>query len=179
MSEKQPTPFNLLKNMDDLCKMHSFELPKLDGQVTGWSGVAFILNGKRYLAPLDEVSEIINLPASSKVPGAKPWVIGLANVRGVLLPIMDLQGFLYNRANRSRKQRLLVIQRGDFLSSVAVDDVIGLQNFEDFERLKELPDVDEKIEPYIQDGFSRGDQVWPVFKLSALAEDGNFLQVTA
>ncbi len=94
-SKKRPEPFELLQATDELCRNNAFGLPKLEEQQASWSGVAFILRGVRYLAPLDEVAEIIDLPASSKVPGAKHWVVGIANVRGVLLPIMDLQGFLY------------------------------------------------------------------------------------
>jgi len=177
MSKKRPPPFDLLHALDELCREHSFGLPKLKEQVASWSGVVFKLHGERYIAPLTEVAEILDIPKMSKVPGAKSWVRGIANVRGTLLPIMDLQGFLYNRLNRNRSQRLLVIQQGDFLSSIVVDDVIGLQHFEDFERSQDLPEIDAEVEPYIDDGFSRGDQVWPIFKLSVLAEDLDFLQV--
>jgi twitching motility protein PilI len=177
MSKKRPEPFKLLQTLDELCREHSFDLPKLEEQVASWSGVVFKLHGETYIAPLSEVAEIMDIPKMSNVPGAKSWVRGIANVRGTLLPIMDLQGFLYNLPNRSRAQRLLVIHQGDFLSSIVVDEVIGLQHFEDFERSQDLPEIDEEVGPYIDDGFSRGDQVWPVFKLSILAEDLDFLQV--
>ncbi len=177
MSKKRPEPFELLQTLNELCRANAFDLPKLEEKVSSWSGVVFKLHGEKYLAPLEEVAEILDVPMLTRVPGAKSWVRGIANVRGTLLPIMDLQGFLYNRPNKNRNQRLLVINRGDFLSSIVVDDVLGLQHFEDFERSQELPEIDTEVEPYIEDSFSRGDQVWPVFKLSALAEDIDFLQV--
>ncbi len=177
MTNKRPLPYKILCDLDAACREHAFELPKIEEVVTSWSGVAFTLNGVKYVAPLREVAEILDVPSLTGIPGAKHWVRGVANVRGTLLPVMDLQGFLYKKPNRSRKQRLLVIQNGDFLSSVIVDDVMGLQHFEDIDRLEEAPEVDEAVKPFINDGFNREDQVWTVFSLFALAEDSAFLQV--
>ncbi len=177
MSDTRPQPYEILCELDAACREHAFELPKIEEVVTSWSGVAFKLNGKKYVAPLSEVAEIMDVPGLTRIPGAKKWVRGVANVRGTLLPVMDLQGLLYKKPNRSRKQRLLVIQNGDFLSSIVVDDVIGLQHFEDIDRLEVVPEVDEAVKPYVNDGFNREDQVWTVFSLFALAEDSAFLQV--
>ncbi|HFB65741.1 MAG TPA: chemotaxis protein CheW [Aeromonadales bacterium] len=177
MSDTRPQPYEILCELDAACREHAFELPKIEEVVTSWSGVAFKLNGKKYVAPLSEVAEIMDVPGLTRIPGAKKWVRGVANVRGTLLPVMDLQGLLYKKPNRSRKQRLLVIQNGDFLSSIVVDDVIGLQHFEDIDRLEDVPEVDEAVKPYVNDGFNREDQVWTVFSLFALAEDSAFLQV--
>ena len=177
MSDTRPQPYEILCELDAACREHAFELPKIEEVVTSWSGVAFKLNGKKYVAPLSEVAEIMDVPTLTRIPGAKKWVRGVANVRGTLLPVMDLQGLLYKKPNRSRKQRLLVIQNGDFLSSIVVDDVIGLQHFEDIDRLEDIPEVDEAVKPYVNDGFNREDQVWTVFSLFALAEDSAFLQV--
>ena len=51
--------------------------------------IAFSVLGYDYLIPLNEVNEILELPESTKLPRVKPWVTGLANVRGRLLPIID------------------------------------------------------------------------------------------
>jgi len=177
MSKKRPQPFKLLAKLDDSCREKAFELPKIEDVATSWSGVAFRLHGETYVAPLTEVAEILDIPRLTQIPGSKKWVKGVANVRGTLLPVMDLQGFLFKKPNRSRKQRLLVIQNGDFLSSIVVDEVLGLQHFEDNDRLGDVPQVDEVVQPFVNDGFNRENQVWNVFSLFALAEDNTFLQV--
>jgi twitching motility protein PilI len=47
------------------------------------------------LVTRDEVREVLMVPpAITRVPGAKSWVRGLANVRGHLLPLVDLREFL-------------------------------------------------------------------------------------
>nr|MBA2408319.1 chemotaxis protein CheW [Gammaproteobacteria bacterium] len=40
------------------------------------------------VTPLLAVAEIITPPTVASVPGVKPWVMGIANMRGTLLPIM-------------------------------------------------------------------------------------------
>ena len=42
----------------------------------------------------DEVVEILPMPQVTPVPGAQPWLLGVANIRGNLLPIVDLKQFL-------------------------------------------------------------------------------------
>ena len=55
------------------------------GPAKEWSGVTFALGESRLTCKIDQIHEILPIPVSTPVPGAKPWIIGLANVRGSLL----------------------------------------------------------------------------------------------
>ncbi|PIP81355.1 MAG: chemotaxis protein CheW [Gammaproteobacteria bacterium CG22_combo_CG10-13_8_21_14_all_40_8] len=169
--------YELLQQLDQKCRDLAFPLPNLEEKAELWSGMGFLLNGKSYLVPLTEVAEILHMPVSTRVPGAKSWVKGVANVRGTLLPIMDLTDYLFKKANKNRKQRLLVIQKNELISSVTVDDILGLQHFEDFERLEEISELEEAVRPFVKGAFSRNNQIWTIFSLHTLAEDPSFLQV--
>lgn len=46
--------------------------------------------GVRYVLNADQVSEIVWLPELSAVPDASPWVIGAFNLRGRVVPVLDL-----------------------------------------------------------------------------------------
>src|ERR1700753_1346389 len=60
-----------------------------------WVGVALRMAGDLYLVAREETREVLGLPPTlTRVPGAKPWIKGLANVRGQLLPVVDLRQFL-------------------------------------------------------------------------------------
>ncbi len=143
-----------------------------------WSGVGFRLAGIDYVVKLDEVAEIISVPRFTKVPGAKKWVKGLANIRGTLLPIMDLHGFLGRKAPHGlRRQRLLVVNHGGVHCGVVVDEVLGLNHFEDESWKKEIPVNDEAVSPFLQGGFLSGEKLWTVFSLNALAETPSFRKV--
>ena len=143
-----------------------------------WTGVGFRLSGIEYVVRLNEVAEIISIPPYTKVPGAKNWVKGLANIRGTLLPIMDLHGFLGSKTPHAlRRQRLLVVNHDGIHCGVIVDEVLGLNHYEDEDWLDEIPINDEAMQPYLKGGFYSGEKLWTVFSLNALAETPSFRQV--
>ena len=64
------------------------------GQQSEWRGVVFEVGGQQLIAPMGEVSEVLSMPEFTSVPMAQPWLLGIANVRGRLLPLTDLAKFL-------------------------------------------------------------------------------------
>src|SRR5690606_39705097 len=77
-----------------------------------WRGVGYRV-GKRMLASgFDEVVEILPLPQLTPVPGAQSWMLGVANIRGTLLPVVDLRLFLEGeRTVMHEGQRVLVVRQ--------------------------------------------------------------------
>lgn len=65
-----------------------------DSDYTQWIGIAFEVGGQEFVAPMGEVSEILAVPELTPIPLTKPWLLGVANVRGRLLPLADLAKFL-------------------------------------------------------------------------------------
>lgn len=51
----------------------------------------FALAGERFAIPADMVREILDPVAVTAVPGARPYVDGLINVRGKVAPLADLR----------------------------------------------------------------------------------------
>jgi len=91
--------------------------------------IAFNLLGHSYLIPLNEVGEILELPKSTKLPRVKSWVTGLANVRGRLLPIIDLAAFLGGSlTSAARDRRVLVLDINNVYVGVVVDAVQGIKS---------------------------------------------------
>ncbi|MEE4245066.1 MAG: chemotaxis protein CheW [Kangiellaceae bacterium] len=151
--------------------------PRTEQSGRFWTGIGFRLNEHRYVAPLKEVAEILQMPHFTKVPGARSWVKGVANIRGTLLPIMDLHGFLGRKIPATmRRQRVLVVNHKGINSGIVVDEVLGLQHFEEVERIEDVQD-DETIMPYLSGRFLRGEDEWKVFSPFVLAEHPAFMQV--
>ena len=67
--------------------------------------------GELYLVAREETREVLGVPtALTRVPGAKTWIKGLANVRGQLLPIIDLRQFLGSGVTpMTRNTRIIVV----------------------------------------------------------------------
>jgi len=57
------------------------------------------IGGERYLLDLVEAGEIVPVPPLTSVPLTQPWYLGLANVRGSLLGVVDLACFFGGQAS--------------------------------------------------------------------------------
>ncbi len=171
------SPLEWLFYLEQLCLKSARGLPQQIQSEEGWSGIGFRLGNLLLVAPLGEVAEILTPPALSKVPRTKPWVCGIANVRGNLMPIMDLQGYLQNRPSPlNRRSRILVVNHNGIYAGLVVDAVLGLRHFRDDQRCDEPPGDDGGIREYMRHGFKIGGEHWGVFSMHALAETPNFLK---
>ncbi len=54
-------------------------------------GVLLRLGHSRFSVPMADVAEVTGLPRVSRLPGAPPWLLGIANWRGRILPVLDLR----------------------------------------------------------------------------------------
>lgn len=170
---------NILAEIESRGQSHRDSLPDHDIRGTAfWSGVSFRLNEVNYLAPLDEITEIIPIPETTKVPGAKNWLKGVANLRGVLLALVDLQEFLGRKTSRQvLKQRVLVIdQKGSYLGLI-VDEITGMKHFAQDELVEEGLTADAVIAPFVIGGFEQEQELWRIFGMKELADSAEFHQI--
>ena len=58
-----------------------------------WVGVGFRIGEEHFVAERDQVREVLMLPDTmTRVPGASRWLLGIANLRGHLLPGLEPAG---------------------------------------------------------------------------------------
>ena len=176
MSDAQ-TPFQLLCDIDQRCRVLAAGLPSQQETVQTWSGIGFRMGGRLFVAPMGEVTEVLHEPRYTPLPGVKPWVKGVANVRGRLLPIVDLCGFFGSELSPLRKQRrVLVVEHDDVFAGLIVDEVFGMQHFSVEAFAEQLPPLEAVIQPFIHGMFQR-ERPWLVFSPHALARAQAFLDV--
>lgn len=169
--------YSFLVELERLAKANAAGLPKGESNRDEWIGVGFRVDDLACVASMGEVTEILPPPETVRVPRVQPWVIGLANVRGSLLPVFDLEGFLLGR-NLSRRPtlRVLVIDDGDLRAGLLVTEVLGMKRFRRSER--DESDVSgAAAEPYLSGVFKAAGQTWNVFSMSKLARSEQFLRV--
>jgi purine-binding chemotaxis protein CheW len=87
--------------------------------------VVFCLAGEEYAVGVDDVQEIIRVPdALIQVPKSYEFVEGLVNLRGTVLPVVDLRTRLgLARADRDERQRIVVLIVGGVRTGFIVDSV--------------------------------------------------------
>ena len=192
MTSTMSGPDNSLRNLRD----RPFELLKelekrsravVPGSVAGpeaakeWVGVAFRMGGETFLVAREETREVLGYPAVvTRIPGAKSWVKGLANVRGQLLPMLDLRQFLGSGATASgRNTRIVVVNHRDVPAGLMVDEVLGFRRFAESDFNPDQPPTVIRCDAYLAGAFRRGSEVWPVLSLKSLVESQSFLQAAS
>ena len=154
-------------------------MPSADGATDDWDGIGFRVAGMNLLAKMGDVTEILDPPTYTRVPGVQPWVIGIANVRGGLLPLMDLSGFITGEPTKKLKSgRVMVINHKGVVTGLIVEEVQGMRHFSLNDQAYELPEISNRLKPYIKQAFKKDNSYWPVFDITALVEDERFLHVS-
>ncbi len=180
MVSKSENPFNLLTEIAQKSVQYSAGLPEQDEAVELWNGIGFTIANSYFVAAMGSVSEIIHLPKFTSIPGVKSWMLGVANVRGRLLPIMDLGLFfdLNHRSSNSRDKRVLIFDHGEILSGFVVDSVHGMQYFA-ADSFKEKFDskLESSIRPFVKGAYEKNDRKWNVFDTFSVIENQRFLEV--
>jgi purine-binding chemotaxis protein CheW len=87
--------------------------------------VVFRLDDEEYAVDVDTVQEIIRVPeALIRVPKSFDFVEGLVNLRGTVLPVVDLRTRLgLGRGERDERQRIVVLIIGGVRTGFIVDSV--------------------------------------------------------
>ncbi len=90
---------------------------------------AFTLAGKDYAIDIMNVKEIVKASRFTYVPNTVPFVLGVYNLRGEIIPIIDLRKF-FNIEVPKRKddqiENLLIITIEDHVFGVVVDKIEGI-----------------------------------------------------
>lgn len=86
--------------------------------------VVFDLAAEYYGVDIGDVREIIRMQAITRVPGAPPFVEGVINLRGKVVPVVDLRKRLRLKAGEQTKEsRIVVVDIGGRDVGVIVDAV--------------------------------------------------------
>ncbi len=170
----------LLQDIENQSRKNAFDIPHKEETKLFWEGVLFAILGKKILTALGEVKEILNYPQNvSTVPGAQKWVRGVANVRGSLLPIFDLQEFLGGSPiSIGRKTRVLVIEHEGLFAGLMVEDVFGMRHFNTELHIQDY-NADKSVSRYMAGAYDVDGVLCPILSMRVLAEDQEFQVVAA
>jgi twitching motility protein PilI len=174
-------PFELLKELERRSRNVAAGSTPDAAAGREWVGVAFRMGGETFLIAREETREVLGYPAViTRIPGAKSWVKGLANVRGQLLPMLDLRQFLGSGATTpGRNTRVVAVNHREVPAGLIVDEVLGFRRFAESEFDAEAPPTVIRCEVYLAGAFRRGGEVWPVLSLKSLVESQSFLQAAS
>jgi len=172
------SPFEMLQSLDARCRKNASGLPVNKAVVEDWIGIGFRINGMSLLAKMDDVSEILPPPSTIRVPGVKHWVKGLANIRGSLMPVLDMNAFLYGEDTHVQKDsRILIINTLGVAAGLLVEEVYGLRRFKPEEHLRESDPDMGAVGKFLAGIFVDQVRRWNVFSVEKLVRNDQFIRV--
>ncbi|GAB4194095.1 MAG: chemotaxis protein CheW [Wenzhouxiangellaceae bacterium] len=141
-----------------------------------FDGVVFRIADLRLTCGIDQVNEILGVPGATPLPGAKPWLLGMANLRGNLAPLIDLGWYLLNtRTPVTTRTRVLVMPLQNRPIALMVDEVFGQRHFPESEAAPPENYSDSAVARYIERQFTLAGDVWGEFRFPGLLAENDFL----
>ncbi len=105
-----------------------------DDNVSSSTFLTFRIGGAEYALPVLLVTEIVRLPTWHPLPDVPPYVCGVVNLRGRVVPIMDLHMRFGLGAHHATKHTVVVVVDVDGAATgLVVDGVTDVAEFVDID----------------------------------------------
>ena len=115
-----------------------------------------------FLVPEGMVSEVIQTPNIFNLPNSPAWIEGLINIRGNIVPVMNINKFLNNKKTDKQKN-ILILNKSDSSSTIAIV-INGLPvSLEHNDSKPTVSDYSDSLVNYIEQGFHQNNADWVEF----------------
>lgn len=178
------TAFSESDNVGRRTRLREFQTKLVERMQAATSGVAtqasklgVMIGQTRWLLSLQEAGEIVSVGQITKVPLTQDWFLGLTNIRGNLVSVIDLAHFRGMAQTPVDKESRIVAFAPSlsFNSGLLVSRVMGLRNVAEMELQQ---DDDGGAAPWAAKRYlDRDSQVWTEIDLSLIVQDPQFLHV--
>lgn len=169
--------FDLLADYERRSLEHTPGTPEQIDATGLWRGVGFRIGQRKLASMFGEVMEIITLPNLTPVPGAQNWMLGVANIRGTLLPVVDLRMYLEGeRTVLHETQRALVVRQPGGNVAIIIDELLGQRHFTDEQRCEPGDMAAGRYADYVKQAYDLGGVTYGVFNMAVLTRDVDFRQ---
>lgn len=141
-----------------------------------WRGIGFRIGQRRLVSDYDAVAEILTVPQITPVPGSQPWMLGVANVRSNLLPIVDLKQFLEGARSvlHEGHQKVMVLRQPGGDVAVTIDELYGQRSFMDEQQAEPGGLADGRYAVFVDRAYDAAGDLWGVFDLDRLVRTPEF-----
>lgn len=163
--EAKNNSFTSLDTSAPLFPTDEFIFPDENSERT-FTRYGYKISSMNFLIPEGTISEVIQSPNIFDLPNTPVWIEGLINIRGNIIPVMNINNFLNNSiasSNIKKVANILVLNKTDDNSTIAIiiDDLpISLESDES----KSIPfNYPDKLQDYIENGINSNSINWLEF----------------
>ena len=168
-------------------RMRDFQAHLVDRMHAARSGadahvnqLAVVIGGRRFLLDLTQAGEITTVGAITRVPLTADWFLGLSNLRGNLISVVDMARFQGQDATVIEKDCRVVAFAPvlGFNCGLLVSRVLGLRSSADM-TLKNLAPAADNPAWMTRQYVDQDAQYWAELDLSLITQDPRFLHVAS
>lgn len=174
------TPFEILARYERLSLAHASEVQDRMEAPGLWRGIGYRVGSRLFVSGIDEINELLAVPVLTAVPLTQPWLLGVANVRGNLVPVVDFARFLFGeRTQPTERTRLLIVRQGGGSVALMVDEVFGQRTVDEEQRRDAMREDDPRLSRFVGEQVEVGAQRLGVFSMNRLVRAPDFRQAAA
>lgn len=141
--------------------------------------VTFHLDGEIYGIDVMQIQEVLRVTEIAPVPGAPPYVLGIFNLRGNVVTVIDTRDrFSLPPGEITDSTRIVIIESDKQVVGILVDGVAEVVEL-NTERIDPAPNVgDDESSRYIQGVATLDDKLLIVVDLNKLLTENEWTQVS-
>ncbi len=181
VASKESSPFEYLLSIDQKCVEHQGGLVQRVIDAKFSHGLAFNLGTHRYIVPIADINEVIAVTNFASIPRSQCWLIGISNIRGNLVTLLDLHKIIFDtssNADLQSKRALLVKQDAQYFGLV-IDSIIGMKSFQSEKASDQVPDeFDPNYISHISAFYQSGEEWYAALAVISLLQDERFQQLS-
>jgi twitching motility protein PilI len=148
-------------------KNNNVEAPKVIREIGGEVIFGIHISGIGILVSKDSYCEVLDKIHVNALPNVQPWISGIINLRGNLIPVFDLH-FILEEEAEVNKRRLMVIGQGDKAAALWIDGFPEIKNSECLNPTNELQALPQLLQSFVSGGYADAGQVWIDLKFEDL-----------
>ncbi len=178
---EETTPFEYLLSVDRKCAAHQVGLNQQESDVSFSHGLAFQLGDHKYIIPIADVSEVLAVEALTTIPRSPTWLVGISNVRGNLITLLDIHEFVFGvpMQEKYNSKRMLLVKQETHHYGLIIDSIIGMKSFDAEHGVDEVPDsFNYDHIDHISAFYSSGEEWFAALSIQSLLADERFSELS-
>ena len=149
-----------------------------DDTIIQW--VTFHLDNEKYGIKVMQVQEVLRMTEIAPVPGAPHYVIGIINLRGSVVTVIDTRKrFGLLEAETDDETRIVIVEADNNVVGILVDSVAEVVDLK-MSEIETAPNVgNDESSKYIQGVSSREDELLILVDVNKLLSDEEWQEVAS
>jgi purine-binding chemotaxis protein CheW len=120
--------------------------------------VIFYLADKKFGVNINQTKEILSNTEMTFVPDSPNFISGIINLRGSVVPVVDLKLRLnIDGQRKNREEKIIIVELDGLTAGMMVDDVKEIEPLTK-ENIVNLPDLARKVDSDYIEGVGRADK---------------------